>query len=310
MELSFLLMEQIFAMVLIMAVGFIFVRMKLLREEDGKALSTIILYAACPCTIIASFQMDYTPERGQGIFIGIIGAVIVHLVFIVLSNIAEKVFGLGKIEKSSLSATNAGYILLPLVSATLGSEYVFYCSAFIAVQTVFFWTYLFGDLRGEKDISVRKILLNPNIIAIILGFILFFGRFTLPVVLSSAVQNLGNATGALSMLVIGMAVGRADLKEIFAYRRAYFICFGRLIVYPAIIILLILISGICAGNPAARKVLMCTMLASAAPVAAAVTQCAELYGLDAKGAGMINVMSVLLCIASMPFMLWLYQILL
>ena len=307
MELSILLMKQILAMVLIMLVGYAFVKVKMLKEEDGKVLSKIILYAACPCTILDSFMIDYSADRAEGLLIGLVGAVFVHLLFILLSAGAEKALHLNRIEKASLMSTNAGYILIPLVSATLGTEYVFYCSSFIVVQNIFFWTYLLISLGQKQDVSVRKVLCNPNMFAIVLGLILFFGKLKLPVIFSSAVTNIGNATGALSMLVIGMAIGSANLKEIFTYARAYIVCFGRLFVYPTVVILLIWLSGICEVNPVAHKVLLNTVLASAAPVAAAVTQFAEIYNIDAKGAGIINVLSVFLCIISMPIMVWLYQ---
>lgn len=307
MELSILLMKQIFAMVLIMVAGFAFVRTKMLKEEDTKVLSKVILYAASPCIILDSFLMGYSSEKAEGFLIGTIGAVLVHLVFVILGELAGKLFRMNPIEKVSLMGTNAGYILIPLVSATLGSEYVFYCSAFIVVQTIFFWTYLLFSIGHKEAVSVRKVILNPNIIGIMIGLVVFFGKWKLPVILTSAVANMGNATGGLSMLVIGMSIGNADLKKIFTSARAYLVVAGRLIAFPVIVILLMWASHICAVNPVAKNVLICTMLASAAPVATAVTQFAELYDIMPQRAGIINVLSVFGCIITMPCMVWLYQ---
>lgn len=309
MELSILLMKQIFAMVIIMIVGFTFVRINLLKEEDGKILSKIILYAACPCTIVNSFLMDYTPAKVEGLLIGIIAGIVVHIIFMILVAVFEKMFQLNPIESVSLVATNAGYILIPLVNATLGSEYVFYCSSFIVVQTIFFWTYVLFKLGQKQEVNFKKIIFNPNIIAIILGLILFFGQLKIPVILNSAMTNMGNATGALSMLVIGMSIGNVDLKKIFTNPRSYIVVFLRLIVFPVIIIGIIWATRICTVNPVAKNVLICTMLASAAPVAAAITQFAEVFDITPQRAGMINVLSVFGCIITMPVMVWLYQVL-
>ena len=56
--------------------------------------------------------------------------------------------------------------------------------------------------------------------------------------------------------------------------------------------------------------LMITTMAACAPVAVSVTQFANLWGEgdDPKDAGSINVMSVLFCIVTMPFIIWIYQI--
>ena len=53
--------------------------------------------------------------------------------------------------------------------------------------------------------------------------------------------------------------------------------------------------------------LMVVLLATAAPAAAMVTQLAQLYNKDVKYASVINVMSVIFCIVTMPVMVMLYE---
>ena len=52
---------------------------------------------------------------------------------------------------------------------------------------------------------------------------------------------------------------------------------------------------------------MIVFLATAAPVAAMVTQLAQIYDQDVKYASVINVMSVIFCIITMPCMVMLYE---
>ena len=54
------------------------------------------------------------------------------------------------------------------------------------------------------------------------------------------------------------------------------------------------------------RILYVTFLASAAPTAVNVTQLANIYGKDSVLAGSINIMSVFLCIATMPMMTAVY----
>ena len=47
----------------IIALGaYALVKFRVLRSEDSRTLSLIMLYLICPCTIISAFQIDSTPE--------------------------------------------------------------------------------------------------------------------------------------------------------------------------------------------------------------------------------------------------------
>lgn len=60
MQISILLMEQIFELFLMILMGFIIVKAGIVKEEDSKVLSKIVLYLIIPCVIINAFQVDYT----------------------------------------------------------------------------------------------------------------------------------------------------------------------------------------------------------------------------------------------------------
>lgn len=57
----------------------------------------------------------------------------------------------------------------------------------------------------------------------------------------------------------------------------------------------------------AEYILLIVLLATSAPAAVMVTQLAQIYGQDAKYASVINVMSVLFSIVTMPLITLLYE---
>ena len=59
MEISILLMEQIAELFLMILMGYIIVKTGLLKGEDSKVISKIVLYLVIPCVIINAFQVDY-----------------------------------------------------------------------------------------------------------------------------------------------------------------------------------------------------------------------------------------------------------
>lgn len=308
MELSLLLAQQIIALFIMMLVGFVLVKLDLLKVSASDVLATLVVYVFSPCVILRSFvNADYSKETFSGLLIATFGALIVHIIYISLSKLGEKFLGFNNIEKASLVYSNAGNLIIPLVAATLGDEWVFYSCAYIMANTFIFWSHGKSVICKEPSIDLIKAIKNPNNIAIILGFILFLMDVELPSLVDTVTGNFGNMIGPASMMVIGILMATVKFKSIFTNKRAYAICFGRLILYPMITILFFCFSGIMNLHPQADQILLVTILAAAAPCAANVTQVAQLYHQDSQYASALNVMSVIFCVVTMPIMVAVYQ---
>ena len=125
--------------------------------------------------------------------------------------------------------------------------------------------------------------------------------------LESAVDGFGGAIGPVSMLVVGMLIGNMDLRWVFTRRRPYLISAFRLVIFPVIVAVLfafVVRTGIHAD---AENILLVSLLAASAPAAVMVTQITQIYDGDARYASVINVMSVIFCIISMPLIVLLYE---
>ena len=66
--------------------------------------------------------------------------------------------------------SNAGFIGIPLVQMTLGSDAVFYVASYVALINIFQWTYGVLILTKDKSaVSAKKIVKNPILIALIIA---------------------------------------------------------------------------------------------------------------------------------------------
>lgn len=308
MELSILLAEQILAMFLTMAVGYTIVKIGLFRDSDSKILSNIVVYICSPCVIIDSFQIEMTQDKVRGLLLALLVSVLVHIFMIGVTNLLDRALHFNGIEKASIIYSNCGYLIIPLVGAVLGSEWVFYTTAFIVIQTILTWTHCVRMISRGSERNYKEILLNPNIIAMGIGILLFATGIRLPSVISVCVSGFGDMISPASMLVIGMVIGKVDLRWVFTQKRPYLICFIRLIFYPAIAAVCFGCLGRMGIHKDAEYILMIVLLATAAPAAAMITQLAQIYNKDVKYASVINVMSVIFCIVTMPLMVIFYEL--
>lgn len=307
MEISVLLAEQITVLFLMGLVGFLAVKAGKFKEEDSRIISNAVVYICSPCVIINAFQITFTPDKLKGLLLAGGAAALVHIILIGGGKLLSGPLHLNGIEKASVEYSNAGNLIVPLVSSVLGEEWVFYTTAYIIVQTVLIWTHGQSVIRQGQEKDYRKILLNPNIIAIAVGFVLFATGIHLPSVVGQCISGFGDMIGPASMLVVGMIIGNVNLGWVFRQKRPYLICFIRLVLFPVITILIFAFSGAERLHPDAEYILMVVLLATSAPVAVMVTQLAQIHGRDARYASVINVMSVIFCIVTMPLMVLLYE---
>lgn len=308
MHISILLIEQIIQLFLMIFMGFLIVKAKLLNSEDSKILSIIVLYLIIPCVIINAFQVDYTPQTVKGLLIALAGSVMTQVILLIVVSILGRVFHLNEVEVASIYYSNSGNLIVPIVMFILGKEWVLYGCVFMSVQLVFIWTHCKKIISRESVYDWRKIVLNINMISIAIGIVLFLSRIHLPEDINSTLSAVGGMIGPASMIVTGMLFAGMDFKQIFASKRVYFVTFLRLIVVPAIALVLIKFSYLASLSSNGPKIMLIVFLAIITPSASTVTQMCQVYENDSQYASAINVVTTLLAIITMPLMVMLFQI--
>ena len=303
MQISLLLAHEIAQLFLILLAGFVLVRAGLLRAADSKVLSVILVYLVIPCVIIDAFQIEDTPAIRAGLAVSFAAAAAIHLLFLVLTGLLRRFLDLDAIERATAIYSNAGALVIPLVQALLGQEYVIYSCAFIIVQLVLLWTHGSMILRGAGALSWKAILTNVNLLSIAAGAVLYAGRIPLPAVLSGAMDDMGALMGPLGMLLAGMAIAESPLRQLVCTPRYYLTAALRLVVYPLAALVLLWTTGMAALLPDGRAILMTVYLAAITPACTTITSMVQLYGQDAGKSSALYVMSTLLSIVTMPLML-------
>ena len=172
MELIITLVSKLAAMLLYVVVGYIIVKVGVLSAEESKPFSKLVVYVLQPCLIVNAFQIEVTPERLRGFLAVLVFSTLIYLIWIVLTKILKRPFGLTRIDEATLVYSNVGNLVLPLIEMTLGREMVFYASAVQIPFNLLIWTHGYQTIRGEKGFHIKSALTNPNVIAVFVGLIL------------------------------------------------------------------------------------------------------------------------------------------
>ena len=307
MQISLLLMEEIAKLFAIMLMGYAVVKAGLMKSSESKSISVVMVYLVIPCVIIDAFQVDYTSDVKKGLLLACAAAVLVHVLFLILTTILKQVLQLDTIERATVIYSNAGILVIPLVQDLLGQEYVIYSSAYIAVQLVLIWTHCKNMICEEDRLEWKKVFLNVNIISIIVGAILFICKIQLPSGVQDVLDMMNNMIGPIGMLLAGMVIADVPLKTVFTKKRNYVSTVLRLIVYPIFILILMKMINTFAGLNDSKQILLTVYIASITPACATVTSMAQLYDKDAAYASSLYVLTTLLSIVTMPVMVGMYE---
>jgi predicted permease len=307
MHISILLMEQIAELFLMIFMGFLIVKTGLLKDDDSKVLSKIVLYLIIPCVIINAFQVDYTMDTVKGLLIALAASVMLQIILLIIISAFGKLLHLNEVEIASIYYSNSGNLIVPIVTFILGQKWVLYGCVFMSVQLIFLWTHCKKILSREPSYDWKKIVLNINMISIFSGIVLFFTHIRLPEIIGNTLSAVGSMIGPASMFVTGMLFAGMNLKQIFANKRVYFISFLRLISVPLLSLILLKFSHLASLSADGNQIMLIVFLAVITPSASTVTQMCQVYGNDSRYASAINVVTTLFSIVTMPLMVMLFQ---
>ena len=291
-------------MFLLIAVGYICDKAGLVTKRGIKQMTDIVLLIVSPAVIIQSYNQEFDPTLAKNLGIAFIFAVISHAGMILLSRFlfSKKNPGKYHINRVCSIYTNSGFMGIPLVMSVLGSEGVFYVSAFLALFNITLWTQGVAAIRGRRDEPVKpkelakQLLLNPGVIGILIGFLIFFTPISLPDALGQAVGHIANLNTPLAMIIIGTYIARANILRALKEWRIYYTSFVRLILFPLLMIPVYLFI------PSAPLVYLSNFIAMACPTAAATSMLAAKYGGDALYASKIIAISTVLSVITIPLM--------
>ncbi len=306
---ALLLFQKIASLFLCLGAGFLLVKLKLLKSTDSRILTILCIYLILPCVIIQAFQLELTAEVRQGFVFALVLSLVVNIVLILLAKALGKALKLSAIEQAALIYSNATNLNFPLIIAIMGNEWIIYASAYVCVQLVMVWTIGVSLISGQNSASWKKILFNCNLISVVIGILLMVTGIRLPKIVAEAMSLTSPMLGPLSMIMIGMLLAGIDLKAAFTDKRVYLVTFLKLIVVPGIVLLLMKLCGAADMVGKGVSLTYLVFLAVIAPTGVIVPQLAQLYDRDAEHAGTINVVTTLLCIATMPLMTELYRLL-
>ena len=219
-----------------MAVGFFCRKKGIFNDAARDKLTDFVVLITLPCMIFESFHMEFSLESLKQGGVAVLIATVMAAAALLLGKVLYNRFPYG--EKSILQygtlVTNSGFAGLPVVSGAYGDEGLFLGSLFIIPTRILMWSAgisLFTKADAKQ--AVRKVLLNPGIIAVEVGLVWMLFQLPLPHFVDTAVDNLGACTSPMAMALVGAILADVPPKTVFDPKCFYLVAVRQLLL-PAV----------------------------------------------------------------------------
>ncbi len=304
-------LRQIAVLAILVLVGIIASRAKIITAASKDVLARIIFYVTLPALLFTNFsKVDLTPELLSSSMQTLLLSLFVLLFMLLMGSLAAKLFGLRgsheAIFRLHSMLGNIIYLGLPLIATQFGREGLLYASLFVLVSNILMWTVGVAVVAPGSGFSPGKILaklFNINTIAILSGFALFLLSVRLPPIIIDSVGALGSTTTYLSMIYIGAMLYYADGKKMLKNRNVYLLSFNRLLLVPFMLIGIFALMNYLFPDLLRREVLNVVVMQAAMPCMVNVVIMVNILGKDDDIATANVFVSTILSIITLPLIL-------
>ena len=299
MDLAWIILKQAILMLLLNVVGIIAYRTKVVDKNGGRQFSNFVLEIVTPVLVVNAYaDVEYESRLVVNMLWTFLLAAVSYVVFIaaVYLLVRQKPGRETEIERFSAIYSNCGFMGIPLASAILGNEGVFYTTAFLSVFFCFAWTHGIMLLTGQHDRkALVKKLCSPTMIGIVIGLLLFFFRIPLPDLLGKTFGYVAGLNTPMAMVASGISVAQADLFHALKNPRVYYVSAVKLLIVPVILVALFLPLGFI---PESVRIVVLVLMA--APSAAMCTLQCQKHDMNDAYASHIFAVTTLVSMLTMP----------
>lgn len=295
---------QVVILMILVAIGFTLAKTKILSDTGVKNITDMVLMVVTPCVIIKSFIREYDSAALKKLLLSFLIAALAHVLFIVIARLLlkTKIDSESRVLQFAVIFSNCGFMSLPLQEALLGGDGVFYGSAYIAIYQVVIWTYGLWLMSGDKKtLTAKKLILNPGLIAVVIGMIIFVFSIPIPEIVQKPIEYMAALNTPVPMIIIGYHLAHGNIARIFKKFKYILAIFLRLLILPAIAVAIMYACGL-RGTMFVSSAISCC-----APTGAMATMFAAKYETDTELSVAMVSLTTLLSIITMPIVITVTQ---
>lgn len=303
-----ILFQQLLVLVALMATGFVSYRTKLIDDGTYDHLSSLMVWVLNPFLMISGVIGKNNSVSTKMIWQNVVMVSGMYFALFLIGFIY--CFALKyKREKSylyrmELLFPNVGFMGVPLVRAMFGNQYIVLVAFYMLAFNIISYSYgiylasSYGNNKSKFDI---KKLLSPGTVTAVISILIFSLHLELPVPVVTFVGYLGDTSITMSMMIIGVFLGKMNWK--IAFSKAEYLVF---LVADMLIIPLVL-GTLMELLPFDEKIIRIAQIMVCMPVASMTCMFTQEYAGDGTESAKLIALTTISTIVTAPLVVYLIE---
>lgn len=329
------IVSSITSTIFIILLGFYLRKRNIFTEKYGKLLSKIVLTVALPALAFNSFMQPINGETfSQGMNV-LIWGIAIYIILILVTPISYAKYPKDKRDVLAILTTfgSTTFFGIPIVGAVFGTKGIMYSSIFNIGYRIFLYSYAYIKMSGlkMKANNIKKMFVNPVVIATFLGLIMWLVQNYMPQVavrqavngvinpgapiikvafyridqtaiwLYKPLQYLANLASPLAWLSIGATLGSTSFKKAAENKTSWYYSFNKVVLVPLLNLVILVILNVTNILPISYVALGTIIIMMATPTAAVASSYAISFDREAVLSSNASFVSTILAVVAMPF---------
>lgn len=290
-------MNQVLILFIIAGVGAYARKKGILSDAVRSGITEFVLDITLPLMTIASFNQSFSWDTLYSSGTLVVISFVVHGLSFVLSKYLYLKYphDMQSVLRYSTVFSNAAFMGYPILETLYGKTGILYASIYVIPFRIFMWSLgvaLFT--KGNDKESIKNILLNPGIIATVIGLVIFLTPLKFPHIINETFDILGSVTTPLSMIIVGALLADIDLKDIFSGFAVFYCSAVRLIGLPVLVFAVLKFIGV------GKAIVDVIVILTAMPAGSMTAILAERYKANVSFASRCVFVSTVLSLITIP----------
>lgn len=297
----FVIFKQVAVLFIFAIIGYTLCKTGKFNSSGTKFLSNLVVWVFLPANTFKSFATNFTlkyiTEKYDIIIFSTISVTVIATLAFLFSKLLTKDKYRRSVYAYSLTVPNCGYMGIPLTKAIYGESMLINVLLFALPINVYLYSAGYCSLTKIK--FTFKKLLNPPIIAISLGAIIGLSGLTLPQFANDFLSTAAAPLGPCTMIILGMTLSEYNLRKLLKPNMTYLIAIMRLIVIPAIAVIILKLLNL-------ENVIMPALIIYSMPCGLNTVVFPKLVDEDCEAGAAIALLSTVFSMATIPLMFTLF----
>lgn len=306
MSAVFTMLPTVLLFALLLIPGYLLGKLGMLDKHSTHSFCNLLMYVSMPLLVFVKLT-ELELSSVDPLYLAL-SAFFPILQTTVLLLICALCFGKNSLKRNvsvfCAIFPNCGFLGIPLASVLFSEtpSVVLYISVYNVVSTVLLLTVGVFLLSGDKGaVSIKKTLVSPVFIALLLGLLASFSGACdkVPLILTYT-QTLAAVTTPLAMISLGISLSGVRLFGVFRVAGGIRSALIKLGAAPILTLLVFLLIKYVFGHTPGTDIMFAMMIASGVSTAATAPAMAEKYSCGAEDAALITLFLTILCVITLP----------